>query len=932
MKDFKLEERFEVLKIIFIVVFALLFLRLSYVTVIKGDKYYEEAESKVYRKILIEAPRGEIRDRYGRLLAGNRPSFSVMISKNQIQRGKENQVLYQLVSILEKNREEIIDMFPIMVDGNGNYYFSYDLELNEWKVKNEIPGDYDAEKTFYEIVDRLVSSGSITSQDASLDRYELQKLVNSKGVYPPIYVSSWKFSYDVRKEEWLQKYRIKEEEISAQDAFLRIRDYYDIEESMDAWSARKVMSLRDALKLTGYLQYQPVKVAIDISKKTVSEISEKSIDMSGVNVEIEPIRYYPNGNTASHVLGQIGKISRDFEIEKYLRDPLVSEDYNVSDLIGKSGIEKTFEDILHGKKGYKQVQVDSSGRLIKEIGRKSPVSGDTVYLTIDMDLQKVAEESLEMTLKTIQSGGTYQSPYGNVRLRDSRNIFTNATSGAVVVEDVKTGEILAIATYPDYDPNLFATGISSEDMQKLLPENKNDLLAPRPLYNISTMTAVQPGSVFKMVSGMAALEAGLDPYYTIRDKGFIRLGNRNFGCWIWNDRRGSHGDVNIFKALEESCNYYFYSISAGYDYSKNRPLPVNVGVEDILNMSILFGLNDSTGIEIEETAGSVPSEEKKLATTKRGLKYDLQKRMKEAFVDISSDSEEYKEKIDTIVSWTEENPGRGEIIKRLTEMKVKEERVYDITDVIKYSYFNRAKWTTGDKFNLAIGQGENAYTPLQIANYIAQIANGGYKTKVTLVDKIESSETFEITKNERVLEKLPVDPQNISYIKQGMLKVSQEGTARNIFSKFPVKIGGKTGTAQKSGKIPVKDEYQYLLDNMYRFNVNNSQAISMGDKYEKEDQFRRSKDYYLRKAIFELNPRLTMKDINASKDNYDNFGWFVSFAPYEDPQIAVSVLIFQGGHGGYGGVVARDVIAEYMGLNQEYNQENSMNFEGGINP
>ncbi|CAH2214256.1 penicillin-binding transpeptidase domain-containing protein [Tepidibacter aestuarii] len=926
MVNKKIKDRYDVLRVSFVVIFSIIILKLGYMTIIKGDYYFEQAQNKVYKKILVEGPRGEIRDRYGRLLAGNRASFTVQLLKNEIEKANANEVGQRVINVLEKNGEKYIDEFPI-IRQNGQFAYTYDKNIQEWKDKYDIPASYNAKESFYHIVDGLVDEGVIRV-DNNTTEYDLQKMLNENGYYPPIYVSKWEFAENVKKAQWLYRYRIKEENISAEDAFGKLKEYFDVSDDLNNDEARKILLFRDLLKSQGYLQYQPIKLAIDVKKETVAEIEELAIELPGVSIETEPIRYYPNENLASHILGQIGKISQQTEIDTYTTD----KGYSISDMIGKTGIEKTFEDKLHGEKGFKKVVVDSAGRLIEKIEIQSPKAGDTVYLTIDKDLQKVAEDSLEKLLKTIQVGGTYESPWGNYRLNDGKKIYNKATSGAVVALDVKTGEVLAMASYPDYDPNLFATGITTEDMNSLLPKNKNNPLAAKPLYNIATMTFVQPGSVFKMITGLAAIDNGLDPNYEIYDKGRIMLGNKSFGCWIWNERRGSHGATNLYKAIEQSCNYYMYSVSVGYDYAKEKPLPVKMNVDEILRYARLFGLDEKTGIEIEEIPGKVPNPEDKFETTKRSLKYALDRKLKTYFDDITGeDNQEYEKRIGKIVSWMAENPGRGTLLKRLEDLHIKEDKVAEVADLIKYSYFNQAKWTTGDTFNISIGQGANSYTPLQMANYISGLVNGGYKNKVTVVDKIESYDKMNIDKVDLEREKIPLnDNSNLEEIKKAMLRVTQQGTAKKVFGQFPVKVGAKTGTAQKSGRIPTADEVEYLISHMSSYGVNTQEALALADEYEKAEDSKYSKDYYIRKALYKLNPRLTYDEINRFKDTYDNFAWFVSFAPYDDPEIAVVSLIFQGGHGGYAAPVARDIMVEYFGLTKnedDYDVKEKLNIK-----
>ena len=914
--ELNIEKRFQLMYLFICVIFIGLFFRMGYMTIIQGDDYYSVAENKVYKKIESQAPRGEIRDRNGLLLAGNRPSFAVLISQNELVKDNINDTAVRLMKIFRENNEVVNDEFPIKIDSSGNYYFIFEEKIKQWKYQNNIESSNDAKESFYTVVQNLKDLGAIETleEDTVLD---LQKKINDAGYYPPISVTKWEFSEDIKKQEWLVKYKIKEKDIDAKSAYSLIKNYYSISQDIDQAKVRDIMLIRDLLKSKGYYQYEPVKIAADVSQKTVSTIEELSIEIPGVTVEINPKRYYPNGSLSSHILGQIGRISTQEEIDKFVNE----KKYSSSDIIGKTGIEKEYEDILKGENGYRRVQVDAFGRLINSIDSKSPISGDSVYLTIDSKLQKVAEESLKKTLELIQVGGTYESEWGNVRLRKNNTVYDKAKSGAVVALDVNTGEVLAMASYPDYDPNLFTTGVSISDMENLMPENINDSLSPKPLYNIASMTSVQPGSIFKMITGLAALESGLDPNYKIKDEGFIEMGGRNFGCWYWNDFRGKHGEEDLVAALRDSCNYYFYCISVGYDYAKEKPIPVQMNASKILDMAKMFGLDELTGIQIEEVSGKVPDPNQKLEETKKALYNSINVKMRNYFDDIVSSSPLYDERINKIVSWMDENPSRNEMIKRMKELKVKEEFAVEMAEYVKYSYFNQGTWKTGDTFNLSIGQGAHSYTPLQIANYISAIANNGFLNKVTVVDRIESYNKKTVTNIVRESKELPLKKENLEYVRRGMIDVTDEGTAKEIFQNFPIKVAAKTGTAQKSGKIPAINEEEYLLSHLSDFRVNRLKTIDLAKKLESESSENLASHRYLRRAILELNPSLSDDEVNKFKDNYDNFAWFVSYAPHDNPEIAVVALVFQGGSGGYAGPIAREIIAEYYNLRTETTNE-----------
>ena len=705
-----------------------------------------------------------------------------------------------------------------------------------------------------------------------------QEAILANGVNPKISISKWEYISLVNKNDWLERFKIPKDK-NGEEVFEYLKEHFEINDDLSKYESRAIMSLYDQLDKQGHRAYQPINIAYGIKDTTVARVEEGMVDTPAIQVSVEPVRHYPEGETAAHILGYLGKISQPNEIEKYVKE----NKYSPNDLIGKTGVEEKFESELRGKNGIKRVEVDVLGNTTNVIDEEKAVPGNNIYLSIDLKLQKVTEDVLKRTLEAIQRGGTFESKWGNYKFGTNRKKgrpYVNATSGAVVVENVKTGEILALANYPAYDPNLFSTGISSTDWLSLMPENENDLLAPRPLYNIALQTAVQPGSTFKMITALAALENGFSPTRTIRDMGYVNIGQHTKGCWIWNSSRGTHGSVNVYDALRDSCNYYFYSLALGRNQRTGESLGMRVDIEDIANISKELGLNDKTGIEIDipnEASGGVPNPENKVRTTKAILKNKLRGSIQNYIKEGEEFSEEeIEEKIEEIVSWTEmvEPLSRNEVIDRLDEMGIDPDKRVPgtnsgLADTIKYTYLDYAGWNITDTLDITIGQGYNAYTPIHMANAISTIANGGYRHKVTTIDKIKNFD------NTKTIYERKTDPtriklnnyENLEHVKKGMRKVASEGTARSQFGKFPVSVAAKTGTAQRSG----------------------------------------------------INP--------ATGDTYDDYAWFVAFAPYEDPEIAISVVLFQGGSGGYAGPIAREIIAEYMGLNSETGEEEEVPYK-----
>ncbi len=916
----KLKNRHNITLLVFIIIVVIITLRLAALMIVEGQNYREQAENRIFKNIPLSAPRGEIRDKYGKLLAGSRPSFTVQIMRNEIDSEEINTVALKLTNILEKNDDEYTDEFPIVLTESGDYTFTYDIDLANWKEMYGLVGVKDGEEAF-EILKKRYEINIDDPIEAQLELLKVPDLT------VPISIKEntrWKYTNVLKKEDWLKSYGFKENEyeIEAIEVFNKIRRNYEISEDYSFEDARKIMVVRQQIRSSGYLQYNPVKIAQDISPQSVAQIEENISELPGISVVVEPIRYYPQGELAAHLLGNLGKIAQQHEIDKYIKELK----YLPSDIIGKTGLEHKFEETLKGVDGYQKILVDSSGRLVEVLERKEPIPGETLYLSLDASLQKKTEEVLEDVLKAIQTGGTYETRWGRNTFLGSGRIRENAKSGAVVVIDVKNGKLLASASYPAYDPNLFATGISTSDWKILMPENERDMLSPRPLMNMALSTAVQPGSTFKMLVGIAALDQGLSPDYKILDKGFIKIGGHSFGNWLWNQSRGTMGYQGIVEAIRDSNNYYFYSIANGYDYGAGRPLPINMTPEILIDYTKKFGLNDRTGIEIDiprERSGGVPSLERKLVTVKAMLKNYLNRQMSLEDLDsekVELSAENLKEIIDEIVSWAEENPSRSTIEKRIIELGVIEEKASVYTDVAKYSYFNQAKWSVADTMNFAIGQGEHSYTPIQMANFMSILANEGYKYNISVVNKSKSIKDGQIKEYPtELLERIELnDYNNLNEIKLGMHQVTSIGSTRLTFNNLPVNVAAKTGTAQKSGKIPPLDEVEYLKTHLSKFGISLKQVeekMSELKETNKNNAKYIDNAFVMREAIKQLNSNIKDKDIDQFKPEYDNFTWFTGFAPYEDPQIAIAILIPQGGSGGYGAPIFREIVAEYMGLN-----------------
>lgn len=900
-----------------LILMVVLVLRLFGLTVVEGARWEEAAKAISIKSVYTSAPRGKILDRYGRLLAGNRPSFTVQFAEGDLGGEEINRQALELMNILEANGDRINDKLPILQSGNGNWYYTYQKTIEEWLLSQDMPLDYTAEEAFFELCGR-------NGVDPGLDKYEAQSELQSVySIYPPISVKRMKYLEDFNKESFLGRYHL-DLDLTAGEAFAALREHFKIDPALSDSEARKIIVVRNELAALGYMSYIPAAIASDVSEQTIVTLEERRESLSGADVAAESVRYYPNGSTAAHILGYLGQISES-EKETYKE-----KGYNTSDMVGKDGIEKAFEDVLRGRDGIKNVEVNAFGDLVRVISDTPSAKGLDIYLSMDLELQQTAEAALAQALEKIRTAGTFESIYGNYKYGKG---YPNANVGAAVAIDVKTGDVLAMASHPAYDPNLFATGISKEDWASLQSKNPRDPLSPLPLFNVAARTAVQPGSTFKMVTATAALESGLDPLRKLRDAGAVTVGNRTYGCIVWNTNRSTHGYLNLYEAMEVSCNYYFFDLATGRDFARG----VSLGLKEEMNIGKItryaeqYGLGIPTGIEIPETVVPVPSEARKMSAMKNYLRNVLIGRAEQYFTEETvADKKLLMAYIDTIVGWTEENPSRKTILERLATLGLKETMIETVGDLCKFTYFNQAAWTLGDELNIAIGQGENAYTPLQMANYVATIGNGGVRNQVSLLRAVEG-EGLAVKEEGRQIE--IKDPAILEDITEGMRRVAHgtRGSSRGVFGRFPVQVAAKSGTAERAGKINPPDEVEYLKANLRRINYSLSWdevEAEMKRLLQDYSEVFTSKNSAARQAVINLSRgRVTPATLDAFKEEYDNFSWFVAMAPAEDPQIAVAVLLFQGGSGGYAAPVAREIIGKYLGLDktfQDYSLETSM--------
>lgn len=458
---------------------------------------------------------------------------------------KESNTRLTRESVLEADRGEILDR-------SGNVLVSSSQKFNLELYKSKIDTD-----TLNESILKIIQV---------LEKYDVSYTDSF-----PININPFGYTIsDTSLSNWKKNNNI-DSDATAEEAFYKFKDKYKIKNE-DITEVRKIIAIRYAIVKEGYSSTKALTIAKDIPREAIAEFSEKGDDFPGINITVQPVRQYKEGTLASHILGYASKIS-DTEYQQK------KDTYNQNDIIGKTGIEYLLEEYLKGKDGIKQIDMAVDGTITAEVVEKEAVSGSNVVLTIDSKLQKIAEEALKDNIEKIKSGG-----FGKAY---------EAKGGSCVVMNVKTGEVLAMASYPDYNPQSFANGISSEEW-KSYSENKS-----YPLLNKAIQSAYEPGSIFKMVTAIAGLESGnITLTERINDTGqYIKYGEKR-NCWYYTDYHTGHGPLNVIGAIEKSCNYFFYETAD------------RMGIDTLDKYASYFGLGKKTGIELpSEVSGTLASKE-----------------------------------------------------------------------------------------------------------------------------------------------------------------------------------------------------------------------------------------------------------------------------------------------------------------------------------
>ena len=662
------------------------------------DEYYASSIRTIARSEAVEAARGNITDRNGKLMVSSRSSYNLTFDASLLDEGEDaNEAILRLLELCQERGINWVDALPI----TRSTPFAYTLDsldstssrrfltyLKDLDGAAEALGAYLLEhpallETTDEDGDVENPADDILADEELTDAQKASRLL------------------DELTASQLTAALLEGAGLSPTRLIALMREDLNVPASFSVAEARLVLGIQYEIRSRNLVSTDAYVLAEDIDTELISLLNDG--DYAGAKITPSSVREYET-TYAAHILGYLG----DITAEDDYWNTLYYEGYAMNDKIGRSGVEAAFEEYLRGTDGVRVVSTNEEGKITGEYYSTEPVPGNTVELTIDLDLQQATEDALAATITQMNAEDGDES-----------------RGGAAVVLDVDTREVLAIASYPTYD---LATFRQSASVYAALESDPS-----RPFNNRATQGLYVPGSTIKPLTAVAALEEEIiTATERLRSPSHWSYPNDPTGSGI-NCAGGNHGLINVTQAITRSCNYFFAEM--GY----------RLGMDTYLEYLHAFGLGDSTGIEIGDAAGILP-----------------------------------------------ENP-EGQ---------------------------DRAPWA-------AFGQGNQAYTPLQIANYIATLVSGGELLQPHLLKAIKSYDNAEVlTVGEAdTLGTVSISDSTLEAVKEGMLGYTQPGgSVYNAFRSCVVTAGAKTGTSQLGG------------------------------------------------------------------DQTDN-GVFVCFAPYDDPEIAVAIVI-----------------------------------------
>ena len=663
-----------------------------------GAEYAERSVAQVSETETVSASRGNILDRNGKVLVSNQVSYNVTLKLSLLGSGQERcDTILALTRTSTEQGVNWTDTLPITTQPPFEYtvddpfYTTSTNEKGETVYNFTSLGNLAVNQKWIDDPSKPASDSSTQEKSGLLDKIKsffgmggssetTQTQTDSKAL-PTAEELLGKMckSFDIAGEG-----KVDENQAKANGETVPTLNIGD----MDPTDARTIAGILYELYYRARINsWPPYTFATDVSIDFITRVKELSL--SGVEIETTSVRKY-NTEYAAHLLGYTGPITRDTW-------PTYKEKggYTMNDTVGITGAESAFESYLKGTSGQRAIERNENGKIISstwltnsETGESlAPQPGQNVFLTIDIDLQQQVEDILASGVASLQSKET--------------------EGAACVVLDVNSGDVLASASYPTYSLATFR-------------QDYNDLAADplNPLLNRALQGLYPPGSTFKMITAIGALEAGIvEPDTQIDDKGvYTFYPSPQPKCWIYNQHRTTHGLQDVSHAIMNSCNYYFYDVGR------------RLGIDRLDQYAAMFGLGQKTGIELEEKAGVVASP-----------------------------------------AFTESLGGT---------------------------------WHEGNILSVAIGQESTQVTPIQLANYIATLVNGGTRYSTHLLKTVKSNDFSEVTYNyePKVVSQIEIQDENLEAVKYGMLLLATKGSVSSAFANVPVQVGAKTGSAQVSAQ------------------------------------------------------------------------------------------------------------------------------------
>lgn len=743
----QLLRRLLVLGCLLLLCFGLAGGQLVQLQLVNGESYLRRSAEFLTTTSTVSAARGEILDRYGRPMVTNQTGFSLVLIYASFWEDNESRF------------ETLLDLANrVKADGAADTADTAEGDATDGGEDTTDTTDTTASDSGAVLNDTLpiteTAPFEYVGESGSSERNSLSTYIKDsaetlglgavqEAVAAAQTANEQNPQYDADGNEIDQVAAIDATTlVSASEFISAMRSYLEENAGMPTGlsdtDARTLVGLYYSMRQVNFSNSTTFTLADNVSMDLIAYIKEHHQDYEGVDVESEAVRQY-NTTYAAHLLGTVGPMYAEEWNGTDNGGPYSEKQgYTMNDTIGKTGLERALEEYLHGTAGSRTMETDlgSGAALEDETNSSAPQPGDNVITTIDLELQAVAEESLANYVSGYQRGG------------------------AAVALDPNTGEVLAMASYPTYDLENF-----NRDYDEIEADSRS------PQLNRATQGLYPPGSTFKVLSAIAALEEGvIDANTTFTCTGVFELGGQEFAC----NNHDTPMTLDVTQAIKYSCNTFFYNVGQ------------RLTGEHLEDWCDRFGLGNVTGIEIDESTGHAA-----------GPTY---------------------------------------------------------RDIMRKADPTLREWQGGDDVNAAIGQSDNAFTPLQLANYMAAVINGGTLYKPTLVKNIKTYDYSDVVEESEpeILGTIEFSDATWNLVMQGMNEVTAEGgTAATTFADYPIAVGGKTGSAEMT---------------------ENRDGVEI---------------------------------------NYTN-GLFVAFAPFDDPEIVVCVVGEGAEHGSTVAPVVRDIFDAYF--------------------